>query len=239
VAATDIIYYTDNSLREPIFSLCLNQVKSAAQGRRIICVSHRPTALGDNICVGDIGRSYQSYYVQILAGAKAATTEYVATVEHDCLYAPGYFEFTPPSDNIFYYNSNVWFAAYATGVYSYYRRKIQSNMICNRKLLIGAIEEKLAQVLSDYPSEGKAKYQCEPGVCDHRPEFIEAKMNWCNKQSRPFKQYRSEFFGSHMPNLDIRHDGNFTRPGSYRAAKHFTRELPYWGNFHEYCNISN
>lgn len=236
MATKSIIYYTDNSLPDPIFNLCIKQLKSVAGDTPIISVSQKPIELGTNICLGEIGRSYKSYYTQILEGVKRVETEYVTTVEHDCLYSRDYFDFNISSDDTFYYNKNVWYVDWDSGRYAYYPRQVQSNMMCSTRLLKEAIDEKLAMVLSDYPSEGKAKYQCEPGVCDARPEFIQAKTDWCNRHNRQFRQFKSAAFSSPNSNLDIRYGGNFTRPGSYKVASHFTQVLPYWGEFKNFKN---
>ncbi len=199
----------------------------AVNGHPIISVSQKPIELGDNICVGQIGRSYSSYYRQILAGALSAKTKWVATVEHDCLYTPEHFAFIPPDENIFWYNANCWYKDEKG--FSYYNRKAQSMMIAERSLLIKAISEKFLQTGSDYPSTGRAKYTCEPGVCDHRPEFIEAKKAWCEKYHRPYRQFQAQSFKTELPNIDIRHSTNFSRPGSYKLASGHTDTLPYWG----------
>jgi len=228
-----IIYYTDNSLDDKIFKKCQDQLLLAAGSIPIVSVSQRPIELGKNICVGDIGRSYHSYYTQILEGLKNCNSENVATVEHDCLYSAEHFEFIPPQKDIFYYNINVWFVNCIDGKYSYYSRKAQSQLICNRQILIKAIEEKLLQTETGYPSEGRAKYKCEPGVCDHRIEFIEEKKKWCNNYKIQYEQFRAEIFKTEIPNIDIRHKSNFSIPGSYKKSNKFTFTLPYWGKFNE------
>ncbi len=222
-----IVYYTDNHLQEPLFSICQERLRAVAHGRPIISVSQKPIDLGDNICLGEIGRSYNSYYRQILAGALAAKTKWVATVEHDCLYTPEHFTYVPSDENIFWYNINVWYKD--DKGFSYYCRKAQSMMIAERGMLVDAISEKLLQTETDYPSRGRAKYTCEPGVCDSRPEFIEAKKAWCEKHNKSYREFKSKGFRTELPNIDIRHSSNFSRPGSYKLASGHRDSLPYWG----------
>ena len=45
---------------------------------------------------------------QILTALENSTTDYVFFTEHDVLYPKCHFDFTPPRDDIFYYNANVW-----------------------------------------------------------------------------------------------------------------------------------
>jgi len=231
-----IVYYTDNSLPAWLEKLCQKQLRIAAGDREIITVSQRPIDFGDQrVVLGNIGRSYESYYKQILAGIELCEPGAVFTVEHDCLYTPAYFEFVLPSDQTFYYNKNVWFAD-LTGACRYAPRKAMSQGCADRDLFHAAIEEKLAMCLSDYPASGRGKYQCEPGVCDGRPEFIEAKHRWCDKHNRPYRQYSAEGWKAPLPNIDIRHGGNLSTPMSYERAEKFATDLPYWGNMRQYLN---
>ena len=52
---------------------------------------------------------------QILAGLEALDTDVVFMVEHDVLYHPSHFDFTPPERDIFYYNRNTWKVNAETG----------------------------------------------------------------------------------------------------------------------------
>ena len=93
-----IVYYTDNTLPEPLATAVQRQLIRSAEGKPIISVSQKPMDLGRNICLGDIGRSHLSIYRQILAGAEAADTELVGLAEHDCLYTPEHWNYVPPDN---------------------------------------------------------------------------------------------------------------------------------------------
>ncbi len=82
---------------------------------------------------------------------------------------------------------------------------------------------------------------CEPGVCDDREAFVRAKSDWiekkylelCEKDVRykdigKEKKYKAEAFRTKLPNLDVRHGGNFS---GMRFGKNKTYILPYWGKF--------
>lgn len=98
-----IVYCTSNR-EEPGFE---SRIQAAlvehADGLPILSVSQQPLAWGQNICVGNIGASQENYVRQCRIGVAAANTKYVALVEADCLYPPGYFDFRPAADDTIYY----------------------------------------------------------------------------------------------------------------------------------------
>jgi hypothetical protein len=241
-----IIYYTDNSIDgTELQKKVQERLEMAAEGKPIISISQRPISFGRNIIVGDIGRSHHSLFTQVLVGAEAATTKYVALAEHDCMYTPEHFNWTPLNDTTFWYNVNLWFVEWRggdhDGLYSYQRRKCMSSLICDRRLLIAALKEKILMLESGFEIRKGQPGACEPGVCDDRVAFIEAKAKWiennykeaCNQDLR-FKdvgkevKWKAAAFRTELPNLDIRHGGNFS---GMRRAKEQTYSLPYWGEF--------
>jgi hypothetical protein len=238
---TTIIYYTDNILdNTELGSFCRKKLIEAADGKRIISVSQKAIDFGDNISVGEIGRSHHSLFLQTLIGAKEAKTKYIALAEHDCLYTSEHFNWTPP-DERFYYNVNHWFVQWESGEYSYQRRKVMSNLICERNIFIRAIEEKIKMIELGAKIRKGQIGACEPGVCDNRQAFIDLKEEYFLQQCRDNPNYKdvgketfsAVAFRTELPNLDIRHGNNFS--GRRRAAER-TYVLPYWGKFKNIIN---
>jgi len=238
-----IIYYTDNSLDKPFEKRCQDELIKASEGKPIITVSQKPLDFGNNICLGEIGRSHHSLFLQALTGAKMATTKYVAMAEHDCWYTPEHFNWIPPDDKIFWYNINHWFVQLETGVYTYQRRKPLSQLICDRELFIKAVEEKIEMLETGFEVRKGQPGACEPGVCDNREAFVKAKEKWDKEHGKVDSRYKdvgkedkwtAKGFATVLPNLDIRHGKNFS---GGRRAKNDKKELPYWGNFKEYFKI--
>ena len=139
-----IIFYTANYISDYFMENVTNQLKKAAGDTPIISVSHKPMDLGTNICVGDIGRSAYNIYKQILIGAKAATTEFVATAEDDVLYPPEHFEYRPKGDT-FAYDTNKW------SIYTWTKpqrfsfrkdRRTMTSLIVRREALIKTLEQR-------------------------------------------------------------------------------------------------
>jgi glycosyltransferase involved in cell wall biosynthesis len=104
---TDItlLYYTANRIPEPFAEKVRDHLLNAAHGKPIISISQKPIDFGKNICVA-IEPSRRGIYVQMLVGAMACNTKYVALCEDDCLYVPEHFEYEPK--NGFAYNMNQW-----------------------------------------------------------------------------------------------------------------------------------
>jgi hypothetical protein len=234
MAETSIIYYTDNCLEPFLTEKCQAYLVKAANGKRIISVSQKPIEFGDNLCVGDIGRSHHSLFYQTLMGAQEAKTRYIALAEHDCLYTTEHFDWVPPDDAYFWYNVNHWLADWnsdTAGMYSYYRRKVMSQLICERNIYIRAIEEKLKMLDAGATIRKGQPGACEPGVCDNRIAFLAelAKLKDVGKET-----FQAKSFATMRPNIDIRHGGNFS--GGRRAQKRRYWIDP-WGSLHSILGV--
>lgn len=101
-----VVYVTGN-YEEPEFEAKIqSKLLEVIGDKPLISVSQKPINFGQNVCIGDIGRSYASAYKQMLLGAETAQTEYVMVAEDDQLYPPGYFDFTPTADLHMY--ADLW-----------------------------------------------------------------------------------------------------------------------------------
>lgn len=104
-----IVYYTDNRLGEPIFSVVQKHILAA--GLPIVSVSLAPIHFGRNIVVSG-EPNYVSMVRQIVTALKSSEADYVFFCEHDVLYHPSHFAFVPPQEDTYYYNMNNWRWAY-------------------------------------------------------------------------------------------------------------------------------
>jgi hypothetical protein len=161
-----IVYYTSNFLEtaNPYFLRNTSeQLVKAADGLPIIIVSQKPifflAQISDikedstNIVVGEkegiVGRSHLNIYRQILIGAKAAKTKYVALAEDDILYSFEHFHDSVPEDNRFLYDMNKvsLFSWSKPPIFSFrHNRKVINQLIAPRELLIEALEERFKRV---------------------------------------------------------------------------------------------
>lgn len=175
-----VIYYTSNYLetKNPYFvKNTRRQLLKAIGENELISVSQKPMNFGKNVCVGDIGRSHLNIYRQILAGCKAATTDYVAMAEDDILYSPTHFDFQKYlrkanvlGKDIFLYDmAKVSIFTWTKPPMFSFRtkRKVVNQLIAPREMLIDALEERFAR-LEELKKKGKKeeqiiKYWGDPG----------------------------------------------------------------------------
>ncbi len=242
MAEKSIIYLTDNSLEETLATKCRQKLSEVAQEIPIISVSQKPIDFGENVCVGEIGRSWLSLYRQLKAGAERVKTKYVSIAEHDCMYTREHLDWTPPKDDTFYYNENVWLVEWQgnhpelNGMYSTYwaERRALSQLVCNSELLLNTVSKRLELLELDPKMVRRMVFAGEPGVSLIN---LESAQYWA-KSGKPvhlqqlLKEYleteKSDLFRTEIGNLDIRHKSNFTGP---KRGKNRTFNHPYWGEF--------
>lgn len=137
-----IIYYTANS-ESPEFEKRLQGVIIAnSGGLPIVSCSQKPMDFGKNICVGDIGNSYDNEFKQMLVAAKESTADYIFFCEADFLYPPEYFAFEPSGEDVCRYD-NVWLVFNRSN--AYYRKNYSNGaMICKRDFVVRELEYQLA-----------------------------------------------------------------------------------------------
>lgn len=139
-----IIYYTDNRLGEPLFSVCQKQILKS--GLPIISVSLKPIDFGKNFVL-DLQPGFITMLRQIEKALEESEADYVFFCEHDCLYPTSHFDFTPPKDNIFYYNANVWRWKYMDNLAISYDRLISLSSLCvNRKFALEHYNRRLKKI---------------------------------------------------------------------------------------------
>lgn len=139
-----IIYYTDNRLREPIFSLAQRIILKA--NLPIVSVSLKPLDFGKNFVL-NLSPGFISMLKQITKGLEDSSSDYVFFCEHDVLYPVSHFDFTPKRDDIFYYNTYVWRWKYPDNLAITYDRLISLSSLCvNRKFALDHYKRRLAKI---------------------------------------------------------------------------------------------
>ena len=233
-----IVYLTDNTLAPGIMALCQRKLLEVAGDIPIISISQRPIDFGHNINVGEIGRNWLSLYKQLLAGCRAADTEWVVIAEHDCLYTAEHLNYTPEDGGVFWYNDNRWLVQWGdnhpelNGMYSKWSGSLAlSQLISNRELLAECIAERV-KILDG----GNARMlgKAEPGITVQRARkwARSGKPIWLRKYlAEHLNKYEHRVFNTELPNLDIRHGSNFTGP---KRGKRRRYELPYWGTWEDW-----
>jgi len=161
---------------------------------------------------------YLTMFRQILDGLKISTADIIFFCEHDVLYHPSHFDFTPPKKDVYYYNTNVWHLRLSDGHCLYFNHRSTSGLCAYRETLIKHYEERVRRAEKDGYDHNTGY---EPGT-HNRPSRID---------DLPCEDWRSEF-----PNVDIRHDNNLTR-NRWSIDQFHTKptewieadEIPGWG----------
>lgn len=197
----EIIFYTDGKLEGTYLSRVVrDQILKA--GLPITSVSIKPIDFGENIFIRG-ARSHSTLYSQILTGLQHSTARFVFFCEHDVLYHPSHFKFTPTREDIYYYNDNMWRFRLADKKVVGYDHACLSQICASRELLIKHYTKRLRLI-----ANGTKAYGYEPG----------------SGQSCSIDNPGIEFFHNQFPNIDIRHGKNWTgvkrmNPSEFRSKK--------------------
>lgn len=200
------IYYTDNRAPEYILKTCQEQIKKSFSGP-LVSVSLKPIEnFGTNIVLEGRERSYPTMLKQIVMGLEALDTDYVFFLENDVLYSETHFDFTPPTDHVYYYNINNWrwfitedFAITYDGLHSL------SGLCCNRKLALKHFTDRLNYVEAKGWDKQRAREPRWGRVMGYEPGT--------KPRSRGgFTDETFEIWRSPKCNVDIRHKNTFSAP---------------------------
>ena len=196
-----IIYYTDNRINEPINSVVQKHILKS--GLSIVSCSLERMDFGENVVV-DGKPSFITYMTQIKTALECSECDFIFFTEHDCLYPLSHFDFTPPREDIYYYNANVWRWLWGSKTAITYDRLISlSGLCCNRKLALDHYQRRLAKALTMPPErnirepEWARKWGYEPGT---------KKKIRGGFSDDDFATWRSK-----DPIVDIRHHGTISK----------------------------
>ena len=200
------IYYSDNRLNKRILNACQEQLRKVFDEDKIVSVTLKPMDFGKNIVLENRERSYPTMALQILMALEASISDYVYFLEHDVLYHKSHFDFTPPRDDIYYYNINNWrwWFGHDTAI-TYDGLTSLSGLCCNRELAIKhykyrlkLIEEQGLDKIRSREPRWARKFGYEPATKKRRRGGI---------TNEDHIKRKSEF-----PNIDVRHPGTFSAP---------------------------
>lgn len=180
------IFLTNNELPEKWVAFHRQKLLEAHDGA-IITISRKPMP-GFNLIQTE-PKSSSNVYKQMLRAARIADTEYIAMVEDDSLYPKEHFLYRPPHD-VFAYNKTHWsLFTWGEPVYNWRDRQGNYTLICNRKLLIEALEEREAKYPQGIPEHlagelGRPRIEDRLGVTRRKSEEFYtgvAVINICHK----------------------------------------------------------
>lgn len=201
-----IIYYSDLRPHASILNACQEQLLKASGGIPIVSVTLKPINFGRNIVLENRQRSLPTMLKQIVMGLEALDTDVVFFTEHDVLYSPSHFDFTPPTDNVFYYNLNNWrwfitedFAITYDGLHSL------SGLCCNRKLALDHFKRRLDYVEAKGWDKERSREPRWGRVMGYEPGTKPRRRGG-------FSDDTFETWMSPQCNVDIRHKNTFSAP---------------------------
>jgi glycosyltransferase involved in cell wall biosynthesis len=190
------IYYTDNLLDKKVMDACQKQLLKATKGLPIASCSLKALDFGKNIVL-DAERGYLTMFKQILTALEALDTDIVYFCEHDVLYHPSHFEFTPKDRKTWYYNENYWFLRMTDNFAISYDCSPLSGLCVYRDIAIKHYKERIALIEKDnFETYSMYNIGFEP--------MTHNRVKWIN--SYPFKTFMSS-----SPNIDISHGNNVTK----------------------------
>jgi glycosyltransferase involved in cell wall biosynthesis len=206
-----IIYYTDNELDLKLMKTVQDLIK--ASGLPIVSASLKKMDFGDkNIHFPSLKRGWETYTKQIIAALENSTTDVVFFCEHDVLYHPSHFLFTPPKRDTFYYNDNVWMLRASDGHALHYDVNQVSGLCVYRDIALEHFRERLEIIQRD-------GFSRDMGFEPMTHGRIHYKKTW------PMATWKSDY-----PNVDVKHGKNGT---GQRWTKEEFRNKKYTRNWIE------
>lgn len=198
-----VIYYTDNRVGEPIFSTVQRLLLDV--GLPIVSVSLKPISFGQNICLEGLERSYPTLVTQIIVALVNSKSRYVFFCENDVLYPKSHFDFTPPKDNIFYYNENVWRWKLWSDTAIRYDRMLPLSCLCvNREFALAHYRMRMRKIKEWGMDEFRSREPRLARIWGYEPG---------TKKIRRGGLTDDDFgtWSSNIPVIDIRHGKTFSR----------------------------
>lgn len=175
-----IIYYCDDRLDPKVAVPVREQIKSI--GLPITSCTLIPLPdMGKNIYV-QFDRGYLAMFRQILTCLQNAEEDIIFFCEHDVLYHPSHFEFTPP-DNNWYYNHNWWKVGRQNELAVHWDADQVSGICVDRKTALRYYEDRVRNF----------------------------DKNNFDRKFEPQSGHGSKAWKSPYPNIDIRHNSNLTK----------------------------
>jgi hypothetical protein len=218
-----LLYYTANNIPDDAAArVRAHLLRVTGNKYPTVSVSQKPIDFGQNICIGEIGRSNYNCYKQILTGARVVRTEYLACCEDDTIYNTEHFTHRPRHNKTFTFNGNAWFLEKKR----FWRQGDMQNMsfyICPTDLLIKILTPRYYM----YPTPPTdLRHWAEPGKFDIEFGMPNAKVEvFVTKNPLITFNYRGSLSGKRK-NFGIRD----SRYQTYNL-KPFGNATKTWHNF--------
>jgi len=227
-----ICYYSDNELDgTKLGEEVKARLKKISQDKNIPITTAclKKIDLGvKNVHFPSMKRGIYTMFKQILASLENSTADIVYLCEADVLYDSSHFDFTPPRNDIYYYNQNNWQLRVDDGFAVYFDCKRVSQCCAYRELLIEHYRKRLKMVEEIGFSRAMG---FEPGS-HNRPERVD--------------DVKSDIWRSEIPSIDLAHGKNVTsrhwRQQDFRNQRNCQNwqegySIPEWGETKEIIKL--
>ena len=237
-----IIYYTDNQLDEEIATKVRHQIQRIGdrKGIAITSSSLKKMEFGvKNVRFPSMKRGYLTMFKQILGALENTSDNIIFFTEHDVLYHPSHFDFTPPEKDVFYYNQNVWLVRMPDGHGLHYDVNQLSGLCVYKEAAITHFRERFEMAEAEY----KRLESLFPNKEEHTrmfnrfirkmgfEPFTHGRIKWKN-------EFKHGTWKSEYPNIDLKHGANATgqrwKKEQYRNQQLLinwteSNDIPGWG----------
>ena len=210
-----IIFLTANKVPKNWARFQKQKLIEAAGSSPILTISREPLDWGINLIqTEDYGIS--NIYFQLLKGARAAVTEFIAVAEDDTLYPYEHFHSFRPEPDTFAYNQNK-FGIFTWGRPTYFwkDRIKNSTLIAPRELTIEALDERFTK----HPNRTPSAFTGDLGR-----HTIEDNLG--------VPRHKSIWFSTEISIVALDHEYGIDRLArTHRKGKGILQayDIPYWG----------
>lgn len=197
------VYYTDMNWDPALIRVCQKQLSRSFSGE-IVSVSLQPLDFGRNTVLEGAVRGYVTMNRQIIMALENSTADYVFFCEHDILYPEQHFDFVPPRDDTFYYNTNVWRWWFGHPTAIRHDGLVSLSSLCaNRELALRNYRNKMKQIENADQHLLKGREPRLGRLRGYEPGSVRWRKGNKNVEGL-------DFWSSAKPIIDIRHKGTFS-----------------------------
>jgi hypothetical protein len=194
-----IIYYSSNR-EDPAFEAKIQaNLLATCGGLPIVSVTHQPTDLGRNICVGDVGVSGYNMFRQVLIACYACASKYVISAEADTLYPPEYFLFRPPEIDVCYRVRNLYVMPDRRSFYFHKAEGATHAQIVGREFYIRTLERLFAGGPEWSPDERNFPKE----RCGQEDVFDQVELWTCGNPVVQIKTHRGMRYYTHSDRTPV------------------------------------
>ncbi len=200
-----IIYYTDNQLDEKYAKPVRDRLLNISKDKNINITSSSLKRMDfgvKNVKFPSLKRGYKTMFKQILGALENSKADIVYFCEHDVLYDPSHFDFTPSNEDTFYYNQNVWLLRVTDGHALHYDVNQLSGLCVYREAAIKHFRERFLLAEQKEKELPEAEFNTWVRHMGFEP-FTHNRVVWQN-------QFEQDTWKSEFPNVDIKHGSNLT-----------------------------